>query len=260
MNYDYAIVGANGFLGKSLIQYLLSCGKTCYPVLRSTNLESLKNIRFSNVIFAAGNSKTYISNKDPLVCLKENVIDLFNILQSLNYNKFIYLSSSVVYSDSLKRKSEDAFIDCSLLSTYGMHKYLAEQYVKRYSKGDWLILRPTGFYGEGLKKNLLFDLKGNQNKIYYNLDSMIDYMPVEWFCEQAVLLGKNCSNRIINIGAGVCVQVKEIIHLKPKISYEMLDTRWIDDSNIDFTFIRDFGIQPFKKEIMLEKIKAFINS
>ena len=53
--------------------------------------------------------------------------------------------------------AESAPIDAERLSTYGLHKYLAEVLVRHHAK-RWLIFRMGGFVGPGLKKNAVFDL------------------------------------------------------------------------------------------------------
>ena len=124
------------------------------------------------------------------------------------------VSSITVYPVRLAEKCEHIDLGLNNLSLYGAHKLLAERYVKEFA-GSWVIARASGFFGPGLKKNLLYDLKTGQTDIYLQIDSWIDYMPISYFCDALRTLAEAALNEVLNVGSAAALSVRELIDLRP---------------------------------------------
>jgi nucleoside-diphosphate-sugar epimerase len=164
----------------------------------------------------------------------------------------------IVYPQTGCPRTEDLPIDISQLSVYGAHKYLGERYVREFAR-SWLIVRPTGFFGKGLKKNLLFDLRNDNPHIYVNRSSWIDYMPVDWFCDNLYILSEKTEGEIINVGSGHALSVEMLLSLK-NLEYRLHEERLQDDRNISFQKLYQYIPHSLNHTQLENMIKEYIQS
>lgn len=164
------------------------------------------------LINAAGNSKKFLSDKDPLRDFDESVRSVRASLVNFSFGRYVLVSSCDVYPDcsSPLVTDEDKPIDVSRQSAYGFHKYLAEQCVM-HGAGQWLITRFGGFVGPGLKKNPIFDILTG-DKLWLDPGSELQYMHTDRAAEVVLsLIDKGLSRRVFNIcGQGV-VSLQEVM-------------------------------------------------
>ena len=255
---EAAVIGAQGFIGANLCEHLPAHGMRVTPMIRNTRLENFAESVFDTVFFCAGNAKTFLSSKEPTRCLNKSVAELFGYLTQLKYKKFILVSSITVYPVRLAEKCEHIDLGLNNLSLYGAHKLLAERYVKEFA-GSWVIARASGFFGPGLKKNLLYDLKTGQTDIYLQIDSWIDYMPISYFCDALRTLAEAALNEVLNVGSAAALSVRELIDLRPN-SYVFHDERLQDDRNLVFDRLRRLYPIKIERQELLEQVKAFVQS
>lgn len=253
-----AVIGAGGFIGANLLQHLKTLQSKVVPIYRNTHLDSISDQYFDRVFFCAGNSKTYLTKQLPLHCLKESISDLYTYLSKLRYGKFILISSVIVYPQQLKLKCEHSKISLDDLTLYGAHKLLAEHYVKQFA-ASWLVIRPTGFLGDGLKKNLLFDLKNNRKDIYLTIDSQIDYIPIAYFCEAAIALARKADNEIVNVGSGWPIRVDTLLRMKPG-HYVFHEERFHDDRQLALEKLQQFFPARIPQLELFRQIENFIST
>jgi len=199
---------------------------------------------------------TFLSKKEPLKCLQQNIADLYPYLVKLEYSKFIYVSSILVYPQSNVRLKEDMPIDIFQLGLYGAHKYMGERYVREFAK-KWLIVRPTSFFGNGLKKNLLFDLRNGSPDVYLKKNSWMDYMPIDWFCERLAEIAQIKNNEIINMGSGHPVLVSKIVSFR-NLPYKFFEERWQDDRIVDLDKFFSCGLNMLQPDDLEKMIKDFV--
>jgi len=253
------IVGNEGFLGRNLYEYFTKTDE--YNVLGLSKKNDLYNFsreKYDYVIFAAGNSKTYMIKKDPVYCVHRDYIDLLRVLNTIETNKFIMFSSTLVYNTETNPKKEDSYIDSLELSLYGFHKLAMEKYVRELAE-RWLILRPAGFLGNYLKKNLLFDLRNNKTTIYYNEKSIFDYIHTDDFCQVLDYI-KDYDNEIFNVGSGVQFSVNDILSLKlDKKQYRFASGHLVDDSKFSVKKIQNTTGLRFSRTQIDKQIGEFIN-
>lgn len=254
--FDAAVIGSSGFVGSNMVAALKNRKKSVFEIEKNTPIDRTKGRFFKCIYFCAGNPLTFLSRKDPVKCLRQNIADLYPYLAKTEYEKFIYISSILVYPPDNIRYKESAPIDISKTGLYGAHKYMGERYVREFA-GTWLIIRPTSFFGNGLKKNLLFDLRHDDPNVYLKKDSWMDYMPIDWFCERLHDLSEMMSNEVINVGSGMPMAVSSIVSFK-KLPYIFHEERWQDDRRIDFKKFRDCGLPMLKYEELKKMIKRFV--
>lgn len=205
------VIGANGLVGSAFVRFLQT--RPDIELIRVTreNFDSLPVAHSDVVIEAACNSKKYLADQDPLAEFEASVTHRLRSLQRFPAGLQLHISSVDVYSDlnSPATTREEAPIDLARVSTYGLHKLLAEQLVRHYAP-RWLIFRLAGMVGPGLRKNPVFDiLNGFQLRIHP--DSRYQYMLTDDVARISwSLVERKSANEIFNLCGDGVVTMREI--------------------------------------------------
>ena len=105
-----------------------------------------------------------------------NCLNIIDILSKKMYNRIILISTIDVYLGSEIESDEDKEIVNSGIG-YGENRLLFEKLVEKELKYESLkIYRLPALFGEGLKKNILFDIINNNN-----LDSINKNSYYQWY-------------------------------------------------------------------------------
>ena len=186
-----ALIGSNGFVGKSIKKYLLhnkNIVTTC--VTRENYEEEKEKKKYDFIINAAMPSKRFWAKKNPYSDFIETVEKTFKIVNDWECSKIIQISS-------ISARSQ-------LNTTYGQHKAAAEKLIENKNN---LIIRLGPMYGESLNKGVLIDLKNN-NPVYVSKESLYCFAPVDW-------VGKWISQNmhlygILDLGSNNAIKLKEV--------------------------------------------------
>jgi dTDP-glucose 4,6-dehydratase/UDP-glucose 4-epimerase len=231
------IIGSKGFIGSNCIRYFRSEGydvigcdiydlkEENYVCLSSTDLKDLfTRKKFDFCINAAGSAHVAYSFQFPEKDFELNVSLVINLLGAIkNYCpqcKFINFSSAAVYGNpSALPIAEDAPVNP--LSPYGYHKSLSENLLLEYNRFFDLktcSLRVFSAYGEGLKKQLFWDLyKKVENKdsitLYGTGNESRDFIYILDLVSIVHLIMKksNFAGEIYNIGNGEEILIKDAV-------------------------------------------------
>jgi UDP-glucose 4-epimerase len=204
-------------------------------------LESL--IDFSGkpdvIVHCAGSSSVGFSFTQPAVDFDLTVRITSNVLEFIRIHspasKLVFLSSAAVYGqvEILPIFEGDQL---NPLSPYGVDKLMAESLCQLYARQYALslaIVRPFSIYGDGLKKQLLWDAcqklsQGNLD-FFGSGEEIRDWLHVRDLAELLfhVAIHKSSACSVVNAGRGIGVPVKDIlgqlissfgIKLKPNFS------------------------------------------
>lgn len=130
-----ALIGHTGFVGGILKKYILG------DYFNSKNIDEIIKNSY-DVIYCAGvPSVKWIANKYPKEDI-QNINRLLNVLKGVNCNKFILISTIAIYDNE----------------PYGINRKKFEDDLTKIFGDKLLIVRLPAVYGDGLKKNLLFDM------------------------------------------------------------------------------------------------------
>lgn len=192
------IIGSKGFIGSNLVQYL-------------NGVDASTNCSFKTLINAAGNSKKYLPNSDPIEDFELNVKNTLEFLLDFYYDLYIHISSCEVYGDLSKDNTdENAVIDVSKLSRYGLSKYLSECIVKNYCK-KYIILRLNGPLGENMSKGPIHDIRTN-GKLWVSAESKFQFIHTSFIAKFIKhLIHKEIFNETINLTGTGNVSLKEVM-------------------------------------------------
>jgi len=144
------LLGHTGFVGSNL--------KSQYDfdlLVNRENIHLLKNLEVERVICCAIPAAKWLANRNPKED-RDNMMRLCDSLSRLRAKKFILISTIDVYPNSC---GFDESYDCSTQSNhaYGSNRLEFEEFIQN-NFSDYHIVRLPALFGEGLKKNIIFDL------------------------------------------------------------------------------------------------------
>lgn len=161
--------------------------------------------------------------------------------------KFVYFSSGgTIYGD---RKTTVPFIETDLkepISYYGLSKLMIEDcllFEHRTAGLQYLILRPSNPYGHGQnlygKQGLIAVslgriLSDNTIVVWGNGKTIRDYIYIDDLCDVfCLLLKKNITNEIINIGSGEGNSINDIIKILQEVVAEDVKVEYVESRKVD---------------------------
>lgn len=219
------VIGVNGLAGSAFARILPPLGHECIGVTRH-NYEKLKNTKTDILINANGGTSKPKAESDPIGEIDRTVITAMQFCRDFKFDQFVQISSGDVYSvlDDPEQNTEDTEIILDDLSAYGICKFLAESAVRKQCD-KWLIVRPGGLLGPGLRKNPIFDLLTG-DKLYVHPDSRFGYIHTDklaWII--ITLLEKNISNDVFNVCGKGLVSIRQVMEWTDNESASYDDSR-----------------------------------
>lgn len=234
------VLGGNGFVGSAFAR-LFESQNVPYQIISRENYQSLAGSSCDLLINANGNSKKFLGREDPKWEFEASVTSVRNSLVDFQFKKYLFLSTSDIYPDCSNPEltHENSRPDPAAQSTYGFHKYLAEQCVQ-HAAPDWLIIRMGGFVGPGLKKNAVFDILNDQ-PLWVHPNSEFQLIHTDDSARLIMsLVDQPVTREIFNLTASGTISVQNIAHLAGKNI----------ESNNDS--------QPVHYEISTEKVEQYL--
>ena len=219
------ITGGSGFIGTHIANVL----KSKYEVVIFDRLKpKIEDIEFIEgniiddsiqkafedcdvVIHLAAAVGVKITEEDPILTLNTNILGTKNVLEackSNNVKKIILASSSEVYGEPLKIPIEES--DPAIpITSYGISKIAAEEYVKAYAVSfglKYTILRFFNVYGPGQSKDFVIPefvsnaSKNNPILIHGSGSQIRSFCHISDISKGVSLSIEKGDNEIINIG------------------------------------------------------------
>ncbi|MFY0253348.1 NAD-dependent epimerase/dehydratase family protein [Chitinophaga sp. 30R24] len=224
------IIGSQGFIGQNLYNFfskkhIVNAADVFYhleqehfSLLRKVDtdyFDLFKNVNYDLCINASGNGSVPVSLEDPMLDFELNVRNTFKILESIKkYNpdcKFINLSSAAIYGNP-ERLPINESNSVKPLSPYGWHKKMTEDLCREYFclyNVRSVSLRLFSVYGEGLRKQLFWDLfnkiKHSSNIELFGTGSETrDFIYIQDVLHAIQCIIDNCdfSANVINVASG----------------------------------------------------------
>ena len=175
------VVGSKGFIGQHMIRYLKNQNRSVwgadvvveyedadkYFLIDATNSDFqsiFEQVDFDLCVNCSGAASVPDSISKPFRDFKLNSSNVFKLLEAIRVYrpecKFINLSSAAVYGNPDRLPIKESFTR-NPLSPYGYHKSYSEQICEefhRFFQIKTCSMRIFSAYGEGLKKQLFWDL------------------------------------------------------------------------------------------------------
>lgn len=149
INLNSALVGATGFVGSNLAKYGFS------KHYSSRNIADIAGQSFDTVVCAAAPGSMFEANAFPDRD-KAQVDVLARHLTSIKTKQFILISSIAVLADFAGKDDETSTL-FQQDHAYGRNRRALEVSCSEHFE-DCLIIRLPALFGQGLKKNFIFDI------------------------------------------------------------------------------------------------------
>jgi len=257
------VTGGNGYLGRKLIEELLSNGalissldvqvnsliKGCdyyqVDIRDSERLTEIISIINPQIIYHLAaiidRTRDFSQVNDIFDVNVIGTVNLLNSLKNIDYDNFVFTSTSEVYGGKKIKapfKENDDFIPAS---PYSLSKYNAEMVIKTFSElynNNFTIFRLFNFYGvdmpenffipqliEKLKKNASFDMTfGEQKRDFLHISNVIEAL--------ILAIDTKAYNELFNVCSGkgktikeIALELKQLLKSKSKINFGVLPYR-----------------------------------
>lgn len=244
-NSKILLIGSEGFIGSHLKTYLSKNGAMVLSAdIIDKNEVSYHKVNFDNpdyvslfnqfvpdyCINCSGAASVPFSFEQPLFDFNLNVYNVVKMLDAIKNNcpecKFINFSSAAVYGNP-KQIPIVENTNKNPISPYGFHKSIVEDLLNEYTKFFKLrtcTLRLFSAYGDGLRKQIMFDLYNkfaNDKKIelFGTGKETRDYIHIDDICKvvELVMSNSNFNNEVINVANGKEVALETIVMIFKKI-------------------------------------------
>ncbi|OLP52780.1 hypothetical protein BJF92_07275 [Rhizobium rhizosphaerae] len=175
MSAKTGLIGYTGFVGSTLMR-----SRAFDARYNSSNIEEIRGRHFSTLVCAGVSAVKWLANKEPEQD-KAGIIRLTDPLETVTADHFVLVSTVDVYPAPVAVTEADQ-PDPASAQPYGRHRRELELWAQARFK-RCTIVRLPGLFGEGLKKNPIYDLiVGNQvDKIVPN--GVLQWYPMRRFAE-----------------------------------------------------------------------------
>ncbi len=235
------VTGGNGYLGEKLISRLLKEKAKVFSLdlqVESSNKDveyykaDLRNKeKINNIIqeiepsiiyhLAASLERTrdFSNVEDVFEINLFGTINLLNALKDINYEAFIFTSTSEVYGGNNTRppfKENDDFVPAS---PYSLSKYSAEMAVRNFSElhhKKFIILRLFNFYGKDMSSNfflpqLINKLKRGENFDMTKGEQIRDFIHIDDVLQALIQTSvEDTHNEVFNVCSGKGITLSEL--------------------------------------------------
>jgi len=207
-----ALIGYTGFVGGNLKrQYRFD------DLYNSQNITEIRGKKYDLIISAGAYAAKWLANKDPVKDIN-SITSLIEALQEIEAKEFILISTVDVYPHP-KNIDENTKINIESLAPYGKNRLILEEFVQNQFSNH-RILRLPGLFGDGLKKNVIFDFMNNNCIEMIHQDGVFQYYYLDRLQDDIEKIRKNNIN-LINIATepiSVKTLAKEIFDINFKNS------------------------------------------
>lgn len=201
------LIGYTGFVGSNLIKQI----EFDYLV-NSKNIIQFSGVEVEELIICAGDARKWLANKEPENDLK-HITKLYDDISKIKAKKVVLFSTVDVY-DNKKNVYEGSFKVSS--QPYGKHRRQFEQLILG-CYDEVKVIRLPGLFGNGLKKNIIFDIimgkditgfNPNSTFQWFHLDELkkvIDYCKSNGIEElnvtsEPITVAELCNRTNVNLG------------------------------------------------------------
>jgi len=279
------VTGANGFIGSAVSKGMAERGNDVLalsrhamsqvqlpPTLSAFEMDIRKEAltpllvdqRPDALIHCVGTSTVYQAQETPHQDYLNTANSVAEMLEAIRIHSkntaFILISSASVYGDRNGVPLAET-LNQQPISVYGYNKWLAELIVEQYATQfgmATLVVRPFSVYGEGLKKQVVFDLcrkivtSSNTLQINGTGNEIRDFIHVDDMVAGVVHLVQQRRTGIVNLGTGRPTKLVELVklliaQLAPHLKYVFTGKPSFHNPQAmlsDTTLAKSMGVKP----------------
>ena len=166
-----ALIGHTGFVGSNLLAQ-----QEFGAMYNSSNISSIRGRSFSHVICAGATALKWWANKNPAED-RARIQALMDDLQSITAERFTLISTIDVYANPIDVRESDQPAPMAL-HPYGVNRLALENFIASQFPVHH-ILRLPGLFGDGLKKNVIYDMMSGNMLDLINPHSSFQWYPLD---------------------------------------------------------------------------------
>jgi hypothetical protein len=145
-------------------------------MFNSKNIHEMRGRHFSRIVCAGVNAVKWLANKEPEKDLA-GIQSLLDVLETVTADEAILISTVDVFANPVGvDEDSDPYADDNL-HPYGRHRLMVESFFR--ARFATLVVRLPGLFGDGLKKNILFDFLHNNNVDQINSHSVFQFYSLD---------------------------------------------------------------------------------
>ncbi len=232
------VTGANGFIGKSLIEYLNKIEK--YNIVGISHAENnsfsnniiysdYKNIEWLKSILVKNSILIHTAAHIPKAqneCLDKEVFDINVNIDRFIASAFLEFVESVMYFSSISvygygyidliKVTEKSSINA--FDYYSKSKIFGENIIQKYYKNKEYILRLSSPYGKNKKNKGILEtitynaINGYDIEIYRNGDRTQDYVYISDICKVvSIIINNKPENGVYNLASGNSCKMSNLV-------------------------------------------------
>ncbi len=191
------VLGASGFIGSNLVEYLKNKQEDVYAPLRDEDLSSKK---LGHVVYCIGLTADF--RKKPFETIEAHVCKLKHVLEYCHFESFTYLSSTRVYiksnstNDKLNENDNIVLNPNDALDIFASSKLTAELLLLNSGKPNIKIVRVSNVFGndfnsENFITSIVKDvLEKGSVELQTTMSSSKDYISINDVCSALGSLSK----------------------------------------------------------------------
>ena len=254
MKMKFTIFGGSGFIGSAIASYLRDKSyEVCLPS-KSDSFNCLRS-KLGHVIYCIGLTGNF--RVRPFETVEAHVCMLANLLKASDFNSWLYLSSTRVYSglDYIAKETTRLPVFPDSDGIYEISKLLGESLCLSLKNEKIRVARLSNVYGEGQSTNtflgsIIDDVKNRKTlTINESPDSRKDYISIEDVVDILVKIAIGGKDRLYNVAAGVPIRHSDIAKVIEEVSHVPVSFKNGAEKrvfpNIDISKIKqEFGFSP----------------
>lgn len=167
---NWGLIGDTGFVGSTLSRNIAFTAS-----FNSKTIDDIAGKEFDAVVCAGAPAVKWLANKNPEEDLG-NLTKLMDALSTIRTRHLILVSTIDVYPTA--HDVNEADTPEKHVEAYGRNRRLLELFVESEFEQSTIIRLP-GLFGEGLKKNIIFDLVHTNQTEKINPASRFQWYPME---------------------------------------------------------------------------------
>lgn len=167
-----ALVGSTGFVGQTLQRQL-----EFDALFNSQNSFQMQGERFGTVYFSAARAEKWKANANPELDA-EHIDSLISLMKTFRADRLVLISTVDVYAHPIGVDETTPIALTTDLHPYGLNRFRLEEAACGLFDSV-IVVRLPALFGEGLKKNVVYDLLHENNLDQVNPNGEFQFYDVQ---------------------------------------------------------------------------------